>query len=127
MVNLFEVGGSVRDGLLGIKNHDQDFIFVLDKAEFEQHQAISLAFSFMEQWLLEQGFRLFLKSPEFLTIRAKFPPPQERLVSDFVLARKELGYKPGTRQPIAVPGTLADDLRRRDFTINAIAIMFGIV
>jgi tRNA nucleotidyltransferase/poly(A) polymerase len=38
------------------------------------------------------------------------------------MARKETGYKPGTRQPILVLGTLEDDLIRRDFTLNAMAI-----
>jgi tRNA nucleotidyltransferase/poly(A) polymerase len=57
------------------------------------------------------------------TIRAKFPKgdPNEGLVADFVLARKEVGYKEGTRQPILVLGTLEDDLIRRDFTLNSLA------
>jgi tRNA nucleotidyltransferase/poly(A) polymerase len=121
MPRIFEVGGSVRDSLLGSNSHDEDFIFVLDEEELQEHSDIALAFNFMEQWLLGQGFRIFLKSPECLTIRAKFPAPKDKLVADFVLARQELGYKSGTRQPIVVPGTLADDLQRRDFTINAIA------
>ena len=37
------------------------------------------------------------------------------------MARKEIGYKEGTREPIVVAGTLMDDLSRRDFTVNAIA------
>jgi tRNA nucleotidyltransferase/poly(A) polymerase len=58
------------------------------------------------------------------TIRAKFPKGDinEGLIADFVLARKEVGYKPGTRQPILELGTLEDDLIRRDFTLNAMAI-----
>lgn len=57
------------------------------------------------------------------TIRAKFPKGHvnENLVADFVLARKKIGYVEGTRKPIVIPGTLLDDLTRRDFTVNAIA------
>lgn len=37
------------------------------------------------------------------------------------MARKEVGYPPGTRIPIVLPGNLYDDLSRRDFTVNAMA------
>jgi tRNA nucleotidyltransferase/poly(A) polymerase len=37
------------------------------------------------------------------------------------MARKEVGYIPGTRTPMVVPGSLYDDLERRDFTLNALA------
>jgi tRNA nucleotidyltransferase/poly(A) polymerase len=37
------------------------------------------------------------------------------------MARKEVGYIPGTRKPVLEIGTLEDDLIRRDFTLNALA------
>jgi tRNA nucleotidyltransferase/poly(A) polymerase len=120
MPQLFKVGGCVRDSFLGIDSKDIDFTFVLDNLD----QSVEQGFSDMEKWMTEQGFQIFLSTPEMFTIRAKFPKgdPNEGLVADFVMARKEVGYVEGTRRPILVLGTLEDDLIRRDFTLNAMAI-----
>lgn len=118
MPKIFEVGGKVRDELLGLASKDADFSFVLTPEEAAD-QTIETAFEFMKDWMLERGFQIFLETPDCLTIRAKFP--NSRLTADFVLARKELAYLPGTRRPIVVPGALEDDLQRRDFTVNALA------
>jgi tRNA nucleotidyltransferase/poly(A) polymerase len=120
MPKLFKVGGCVRDSFLGINSKDIDFTFVLDNLD----QSVEQGFQDMEKWMTERGFQIFLSTPDMFTIRAKFPKgdPNEGLVADFVMARKEIGYKPGTRQPILVLGTLEDDLIRRDFTLNAMAV-----
>jgi poly(A) polymerase len=78
----------------------------------------------MTDWMVAKGFQIFLSTPECFTIRAKFPKgdPNEGLVADFVMARKEVGYFEGTRRPILALGTLEDDLIRRDFTLNAMAV-----
>jgi tRNA nucleotidyltransferase/poly(A) polymerase len=63
-----------------------------------------------------------LVTPDCFTIRAKFPEGHKyEGVADVVMSRKEVGYIPGTRTPIVVPGSLYDDLERRDFTLNALA------
>jgi tRNA nucleotidyltransferase/poly(A) polymerase len=120
MPKLFKVGGCVRDGILGIDSKDIDFTFVLDNLD----QTVEQGFRDMEKWMTDRNFQIFLSTPDMFTIRAKFPKGDvnEGLVADFVMARKETGYKPGTRQPILVLGTLEDDLIRRDFTLNAMAI-----
>jgi tRNA nucleotidyltransferase/poly(A) polymerase len=114
---LYEVGGHVRDGLLGLQSNDIDYSVVVAD-EFLKDDP-SEVFDKLVKDLNEKGFKVFLETPEMFTIRAKFPNSQE--VADFVLARKETEYVEGTRRPTIVLGTLEDDLRRRDFTVNAMA------
>lgn len=119
MPQIFKVGGCVRDRLLGVESKDIDFTFVLDDLD----QTVEEGFQSMTSWLENEAFSIFLSTPDCFTIRAKFPKghKNEGLVADFVMARKEIGYIDGTRQPILVLGTLEDDLIRRDFTLNAMA------
>lgn len=119
MFNFYTVGGSVRDELLGIDSKDIDFVAVALYPEGD----VGALFKNLCQFLLMEGYEIFLTTPECYTVRARFPRNHVNagLVADFVLARKEIGYVEGTRTPIVVPGTLHDDLSRRDFTINAIA------
>lgn len=119
MPKIFKVGGCIRDAILGIVSKDIDFTFVLDDLD----KSVEQGFEEMTDWMSERGFEIFLSTPECFTIRAKFPKgdKNEGIVADFVMARKELGYIEGTRQPILALGTLEDDLVRRDFTLNAMA------
>jgi tRNA nucleotidyltransferase/poly(A) polymerase len=119
MPQIFLVGGIVRDELLGVKSKDIDFSFVLDDCDV----TISEGFQTMKTYMEEKGFEIFLCTEDCLTIRAKFPKgdQNEGLVADFVLARKEDGYIEDTRKPFVKPGSIGDDLIRRDFTVNALA------
>jgi len=70
-----------------------------------------------------------MQKPEFLTVRAGVPvghPLRSRTrEADFVLARRDGPYSDGRRPDWVEPGSLLDDLGRRDFTVNAIARGFN--
>ena len=97
----YEVGGAVRDRMLGIEVHDRDWVVV--GATPEQ--------------MLRAGFR---------QVGADFPVflhPQTN--EEYALARTERKSAPGYRGFVvhADPSvTLAQDLSRRDLTINAMAM-----
>lgn len=126
----FEVGGCVRDSLLGLQSKDVDFSVVAQDGLF---QDAASAFQALEQFLCDSGFQLFAndtpeqreKNLKTLTLRGRVPsghPLSARTqVADFVLARRDGPYSDGRRPDWVVPGTLADDLGRRDFTVNSMA------
>ena len=118
----FEVGGAVRDSLLGIPTKDIDFSVVAEEGLFG---TAAEAFTALEAHLSGSGFKIFESRPEFLTIRARVPeghPLSARTtVADFVLARRDGPYSDGRRPDWVVPGTLKEDIFRRDMTVNALA------
>lgn len=118
----YEVGGCVRDALLGLQSKDVDFSVVAPEGAFFTADSAFLA---MEAQLAEQGFQIFESRREFLTIRARVPKGHaleaRTTVADFVLARLDGPYSDGRRPDWVAPGSLEDDLARRDFTSGAIA------
>lgn len=122
MFKFYEVGGKIRDELLGLKSKDVDYVAVPSVELLEKFTTAPEMFAELVKFLEGEKFKIFLITPEFYTIRAMFPEGHKyQGVADFVMARKEIGYIEGTRNPIVVPGTLYDDLVRRDFTVNAMA------
>lgn len=118
----YEVGGKIRDELLGLKSKDVDYVAVPSEELLTLGVDAKDMFIILWKYLDAQGFEIFLTAWECYTIRAKFPEGYKyQGVADFVMARKEVGYVLGTRTPIVEPGNLYDDLSRRDFTINAMA------
>ncbi len=114
-IQFYEVGGAVRDRMLGLQSKDIDFAV---EAESFKH---------MEDQLKLRGFKIFLSTPEFLTIRAQVPPTESEKfrgikTADFVLCRKDSPGSDGRRPDYVEPGTIYDDLARRDFTVNAMAM-----
>ena len=122
MFKFYEVGGKVRDEILEIESKDVDYVAVPGEDLLKDVNSAHSMFNILEGYLKEEGFEIFLVTSDCFTIRAKFPQGHKYSgVADFVMARKEIGYIPGTRTPLVVPGTLYDDLERRDFTLNALA------
>jgi tRNA nucleotidyltransferase/poly(A) polymerase len=122
LFKFYEVGGKIRDEILGLKSKDVDYVAVPNETLLRDYTEASDMFQVLSDYLRTEKFEIFLETPDCYTIRAKFPDKHKyKGVADFVMARKEIGYIPGTRTPIVKPGTLFDDLERRDFTLNALA------
>jgi tRNA nucleotidyltransferase/poly(A) polymerase len=119
---IFDVGGFIRDELLGKPSKDRDCAVVIDGAE---GISVDEGFALMRDHLVNDlGFEIFVETPEHATIRAN-PPVKGDLPGDFVLARKDGPYSDGRRPDFVTVGSLADDLDRRDFTVNALAREIG--
>lgn len=118
MINIYEIGGSVRDSLLGLESKDRDFVVVFDDVSI----GIDMAWEYLLDYLKEEGYEIFLETKDCFTVRAKFPVDSEYrgLTSDFVIARKDIKYNDKDRKPEIELGTIEDDVFRRDFCCNAL-------
>jgi tRNA nucleotidyltransferase (CCA-adding enzyme) len=105
-IKFYQVGGCVRDEILGIKSKDIDY--AVEAPSYAEMKAA----------IEGRGGQIFLETPQYFTIRAKVP---QLGAADFVLCRKDGEYVDGRRPETVEVGTLYDDLARRDFTMNAIA------
>jgi len=104
-LEVYAVGGYVRDLLLGKPSKDIDFVVVGDAIAFARRAARML------------GVRSVVVYPKFGT--ASVPYRDYKL--EFVTARTER-YHEDSRKPEVQASTLEADLARRDFTINALAL-----
>ena len=102
---LYLVGGFVRDLIINRSSNEMDFLVIGNGPDF--------ALDFSKRLNVNQ-INIF---KNFGTAHFHF----EGLSFEFVGARKE-SYSRNSRNPIVTPGTLEDDLNRRDFTINTLAI-----
>ena len=111
--NLYLVGGAVRDLLLERPNTDFDLVLEGDAPSFARRLAR----------LMRDGSD-DLKLSDRVTIHPRFGTAKFQrgdITIDVVTARSETYARPGAL-PTVKPDTIRDDLFRRDFTINAMAI-----
>ena len=109
----YAVGGVVRDHFLGRPCTDIDVVCIGNLEGGEVHIGIELAHEVSAA--VGGGHVSVFKN--FGT--ASFN--HERYQLEFVGARRE-SYNHESRKPVVENGTLEDDQRRRDFTVNALAI-----
>jgi len=104
----YVIGGFVRDHLLNRKRNYTDIDFVVIGSGIE----------------LAQALQKKLKKPSKVQVFKTYGTAMlkwEGIAIEFVGARKE-SYAPESRNPKITEGSLEDDQKRRDFTINALAI-----
>lgn len=91
MFKFYEVGGKVRDELLGLSNKDVDYVAVPCQEALDQKLTACEMFIVLCNYLKNEGFEIFLITSECFTVRAKFPKDYKyQGVADFVMARKKL-------------------------------------
>ncbi len=105
-VPCYLIGGFVRDKILDRNTKDADIVCIGD--------GIKLAHAVAEHFNPKPTVAYF---KNFGTAQIKIPD----FDIEFVGARKE-SYAEHSRKPAVETGTLQDDLNRRDFTINALAV-----
>jgi tRNA nucleotidyltransferase (CCA-adding enzyme) len=103
-LHVYAVGGFVRDVLLGVRNEDLDLTVEGDGVAFAQHFAAAT------------GSRC--KGPSEFGTAVVIAPDGHKI--DVATARRET-YKQPAALPTVAPGTIRDDLLRRDFSINTMA------
>ena len=104
-MNVYLTGGAIRDILTGLPIRDLDFTV--------QGNALKL-----QKDLERAGAQVEVTSDETKTLHAVLPGPVRVEIS---MARAE-SYGEAGAPPQIAPATINEDLRRRDFTANAIAL-----
>jgi tRNA nucleotidyltransferase (CCA-adding enzyme) len=104
-MNLYLTGGAVRDMITGFPIRDLDFVV--------QGNALKL-----QKDLERSGSVIGDADDDTRTLLLTLPGGVR---AEIAMARSEKYDKPG-KPPIIAPATIIEDLRRRDFTVNAMAL-----
>ncbi len=116
-IDAYAVGGVVRDHLLQRPCTDIDIVCVGRQEGGEVHIGIQLAHA--ASAALGGSHVAVFKN--FGTASFKYTADGREYELEFVGARRE-SYSRDSRKPVVENGTLEDDQRRRDFTVNALAV-----
>lgn len=123
VVKIYQVGGSVRDEVMGRPAHDIDYAVEVS------------SFDILIKWIKENNGEILHSKPEFASVKIRWRPKQHlkdskdsksmgnktTYVADFTMCRKDGDYTDGRHPSTIEAGTLLNDLSRRDFTMNAMA------
>lgn len=113
--NIFEVGGCVRDSLMGLGISEKDRDYLVTRIEFDQLVSILKKYGYVDLVGKSFGVIKFTASPNGDNLTETY---------DIALPRSEFSTGQGHRDfhvdfDHKLP--VEEDLKRRDFTINAIA------
>ncbi|MCZ7610917.1 MAG: CCA tRNA nucleotidyltransferase [Ignavibacterium sp.] len=108
--NVFVVGGYVRDLILKRERSDIDILVIGSGIDFAKTVAEKLNISNVNYY------------KNFGTAQFSF----DKMNVEFVGARKE-SYDRNTRKPFVEDGSFEDDISRRDFTINTLAVSLNAI
>ena len=101
--NLYYVGGVVRDAILGLPSVDTDYCYEGNAIDYAQ----------------DNGLNIMRKNPEFGTVRVRIDDNLIDIASTRIEEYPQKGHLPVIKK---LGCSLEEDLKRRDFTINAMAM-----
>ncbi len=110
-IEAYAVGGFVRDLMLGRETSDVDFVTIGKGTGARLAAAVARA----------TGGSTIHVYETFGTAAVRLQGPSGETVFEFVTARRE-SYRTDSRNPDVEPAGRDEDLARRDFTVNAMAL-----